>query len=222
MSRINGNDESSPGADRCQARVLSFQQHVCIHETVSLACARLATKYLSLIMWGGSIFDFLFIFRRLSLKVKLATDSRFHSPARLWLFVVCPLPSLPAPSLSRSHVAFTGNVSASAATTFDLQNSYDHAHAPHLSVNHICSLPTFASKPGDMDVLDDDNAGGPELQLLHQKKRPSAVAAPQEASEEGDAGVLLYYKYVNLGEARRSAAKGWYLQHCGAEGLRGR
>lgn len=64
-----------------------------------------------------------------------------------------------------------------------------------------------------------------ELLLHHrQKKSPcTVVTAPQEACEEGEgAGVLLYYKYVDLGEDRRSAVKGWYLRHCGAEGLRGR
>eukprot|EP00752_Nemacystus_decipiens_P009767 g8723.t1 len=59
----------------------------------------------------------------------------------------------------------------------------------------------------------------------HQEESPSTavVTAPQEACEGGrGAGVLLYYKYVDLGEERRSAVKDWYLQHCGAEGLRGR
>lgn len=74
-----------------------------------------------------------------------------------------------------------------------------------------------------MHILEDASAGRCELQLLHQEKSPStAAAAPQETSDEGGAGVLLYYNYVDIGEARRSAVRDWYLKHCGVEGLRGR
>lgn len=70
---------------------------------------------------------------------------------------------------------------------------------------------------------DDDNAGHSEpLPLRHQEGLPTAVTTSQEASEEGGGGVLLYYKYVDLGEYRRSAVKDWYLGHCEVEGLRGR
>lgn len=75
-----------------------------------------------------------------------------------------------------------------------------------------------------MSTLDEGGAGSPELRVLHHRgsRTPTAVGAPHEASEEGGAGVLLYYKYVDLGEERRSAVKNWYLQRCGAENLRGR
>ncbi|CAM9357250.1 unnamed protein product [Scytosiphon promiscuus] len=43
----------------------------------------------------------------------------------------------------------------------------------------------------------------------------------QHQEEEGD-GVLLYYKYVDLGSDRRAVVKDWYRHQCGVEGLRGR
>lgn len=77
-----------------------------------------------------------------------------------------------------------------------------------------------------LDILDDDNAAHAGPKMLHQQDKSPATAvaaAPQEAVEEGGGtGVLLYYKYVHLGEERRSAVKDWYLQHCRVEGLRGR
>lgn len=45
----------------------------------------------------------------------------------------------------------------------------------------------------------------------------------EQTDEEVGGGILLYYKYVGLGEDdRRAVVKDWYLQHCGDEGLRGR
>ncbi|CAM9336948.1 unnamed protein product, partial [Ectocarpus fasciculatus] len=56
-----------------------------------------------------------------------------------------------------------------------------------------------------------------------EQQHPAAAAAvaPQEASEESG-GVLLYYKYIPLGEEGRVVVKDWYVEHCRAEGLRGR
>ena len=54
-------------------------------------------------------------------------------------------------------------------------------------------------------------------EIAENEKRQSKQTA-QGATE----AVLLYYKYVNLGEQRRAAVQDWYLQSCGAEGLRGR
>eukprot|EP00903_Cladosiphon_okamuranus_P013386 g12474.t1 len=79
----------------------------------------------------------------------------------------------------------------------------------------------------DIGILDGDNAAHAVPIPLHQQQKiPSTAvaAAPQQAVEEegGTGGVLLYYKYVHLGEERRSTVKDWYLQRCGVEGLRGR
>lgn len=99
------------------------------------------------------------------------------------------------------------------------------AHAPHPPATPLLLFPAHI-QAWDMDNLVADNAGRSQSQLLHpHNKSPSTAvaAAPQEeACEEGGAGVLLYYKYVDLGEAWRSAVKDWYLHHCGVEGLRGR
>lgn len=39
---------------------------------------------------------------------------------------------------------------------------------------------------------------------------------------EAKNGVLLYYKYVDLGEEGRAVVKNWYEHHCEKEQLRGR
>lgn len=44
----------------------------------------------------------------------------------------------------------------------------------------------------------------------------------KQTAEGASEAVLLYYKYVSLGEERRAAVQDWYLKSCGAEGLRGR
>ncbi|CAN0444756.1 unnamed protein product, partial [Ectocarpus sp. 12 AP-2014] len=54
-----------------------------------------------------------------------------------------------------------------------------------------------------------------------QQQHPAVAAAPREASEE-TGGVLLYYKYIPLGEEGRSVVKDWYVEHCGVDQLRGR
>ena len=78
----------------------------------------------------------------------------------------------------------------------------------------------------DMDNLDDANARHSELQLNHDPEKSTstaAITAPQQTSEDGGgAGVLLYYKYVDLREELRSAVRDWYLHNCGFEGLQGR
>ncbi|CAM9976845.1 unnamed protein product [Ectocarpus sp. 4 AP-2014] len=55
----------------------------------------------------------------------------------------------------------------------------------------------------------------------HQQQHPAVAATPREASGE-TGGVLLYYKYIPLGEDGRAAVKDWYVEHCGVERLRGR
>lgn len=47
-------------------------------------------------------------------------------------------------------------------------------------------------------------------------------ATPLEEQPKGNEGVLLYYKYVNLGEEERASAKEWYTRECLREELRGR
>ncbi|CBN74575.1 conserved unknown protein [Ectocarpus siliculosus] len=54
-----------------------------------------------------------------------------------------------------------------------------------------------------------------------QQQHPAVAAAPREASEE-TGGILLYYKYIPLGEEGRAVVKDWYVEHCGVERLRGR
>ncbi|CAB1109228.1 unnamed protein product [Ectocarpus sp. CCAP 1310/34] len=54
-----------------------------------------------------------------------------------------------------------------------------------------------------------------------QQQDPAVAAAPRGASED-TGGVLLYYKYIPLGEEGRTAVKDWYVEHCGVERLRGR
>ncbi|CAM9760371.1 unnamed protein product, partial [Ectocarpus sp. 13 AM-2016] len=54
-----------------------------------------------------------------------------------------------------------------------------------------------------------------------QQQHPAVAVAPREASEE-TGGVLLYYKYIPLGEEGRAVVKDWYVEHCGVERLRGR
>lgn len=68
-----------------------------------------------------------------------------------------------------------------------------------------------------MDGRDDRNAP-PQVQQMS----PRAAEAPQEVGGGSAGGVLLYYKYVDLGEERRPVIRDWYLERCGAEGLRGR
>lgn len=59
-----------------------------------------------------------------------------------------------------------------------------------------------------------DTSGTAENEERHGEQ-PAEGATSSEA-------VLLYYKYVSLGEERRGTVQEWYLQSCGAEGLRGR
>lgn len=67
-----------------------------------------------------------------------------------------------------------------------------------------------------------DYPGPSEPRQSRQQHVPAARAETlKEANEEGP-GVLLYYKYIGLGEYRRAIVKEWYLEHCGVEGLRGR
>ncbi|CAM9305848.1 unnamed protein product, partial [Ectocarpus sp. 8 AP-2014] len=62
----------------------------------------------------------------------------------------------------------------------------------------------------------------PSARCCDQQQQHLAVAAaPREASEE-TGGVLLYYKYIPLGEEGRAVVKDWYVEHCGVERLRGR
>lgn len=42
------------------------------------------------------------------------------------------------------------------------------------------------------------------------------------ALASGGGGVLLYYKYLDLGEDGREAIRGWYEHACRSKGLRGR
>ena len=51
---------------------------------------------------------------------------------------------------------------------------------------------------------------------------PQRLKLTAEGGHDASEAVLLYYKYVHLGEERRAAVREWYLQSCGAEGLRGR
>lgn len=46
--------------------------------------------------------------------------------------------------------------------------------------------------------------------------------SPRRGPKAPNAGVLLYYKYVDLGEAGRAVVKDWYGHHCEREQLRGR
>lgn len=46
--------------------------------------------------------------------------------------------------------------------------------------------------------------------------------SPRRGPEATNAGVLLYYKYVDLGDAGRAVVKDWYGRHCEREQLRGR
>ncbi|CAM9225888.1 unnamed protein product [Laminaria digitata] len=57
-----------------------------------------------------------------------------------------------------------------------------------------------------------------EPPVVTPDEEPQRVQTAEGASE----AVLLYYKYVNLGEERRAAVQDWYLHSCSAEGLRGR
>lgn len=52
-----------------------------------------------------------------------------------------------------------------------------------------------------------DSLGGEERQQI--------LAQPSK-------GVLLYYKYIDLGEAGRAEVQSWYERDCGLQGLRGR
>lgn len=44
----------------------------------------------------------------------------------------------------------------------------------------------------------------------------------QKNSHPSEEGILLYYKYLYLGEDGREAVRDWYENACKREGLRGR
>lgn len=53
----------------------------------------------------------------------------------------------------------------------------------------------------------------------NQEERTAALPATIDSNSQA---VLLYYKYLDLGEHGRAAVSDWYRHHCLAEGLRGR
>lgn len=64
--------------------------------------------------------------------------------------------------------------------------------------------------------------GWPMSDALGDKSgEPKPRQQQQLLHDEGD-GVLLYYKYIDLGEYRRALVKDWYLHQCHVDGLRGR
>lgn len=58
---------------------------------------------------------------------------------------------------------------------------------------------------------------------ISEKTPPPEDGAPQaKAVVAHPNGVLLYYKYITLGEEGRDAIKGWYERNCLDNLLRGR
>lgn len=72
------------------------------------------------------------------------------------------------------------------------------------------------------DVLGAPAASTDDPTAVQANERRLHMPPPPETARHARAGVLLYYKYLELGEEGREAVRDWYQRACELDGLQGR